>query len=354
MFESMTYEKIMADMLDEVTSAVDKREGSIIWDALAPAALELSRLYAALDKVLQEGFADTASREYLKLRAGERGLEPYPATYALALAEINADVALGTRFFCEKYNWVVTGKAADRTGLYYVRCEELGSTPNAYIGRLVPLDYIEGLTTSEILEIVEPGEDEESTEAFRARYVSSLTAQSFGGNAADYIEKALGIAGVGGVKVYPAWNGGGTVKVTVCNEKFTAPGESLISRVQDLFDPLDKQGAGVGLAPIGHVVTVAGVEERRISVSFKLSLLADREVEDLRTALADCVDEYFTELARGWSGVEQVIVRISQLESRILALNGVLDVSELKLDGLSENLILDADEIPVRGELNVE
>jgi uncharacterized phage protein gp47/JayE len=156
------------------------------------------------------------------------------------------------------------------------------------------------------------------------------------------------------VKVYPAWNGGGTVKVTVCNEKFTAPGESLISRVQDLFDPLDKQGAGVGLAPIGHVVTVAGVEERRISVSFKLSLLADREVEDLRTALADCVDEYFTELARGWSGVEQVIVRISQLESRILALNGVLDVSELKLDGLSENLILDADEIPVRGELNVE
>jgi uncharacterized phage protein gp47/JayE len=66
------------------------------------------------------------------------------------------------------------------------------------------------------------------------------------------------------------------------------------------------------------------------------------------------VDEYFTELARGWSGVEQVIVRISQLESRILALNGVLDVSELKLDGLSENLILDADEIPVRGELNVE
>jgi uncharacterized phage protein gp47/JayE len=350
----MTYEKIMADMLDEVTSSVDKREGSIIWDALAPAALELLRLYAALDSVLQEGFADTASREYLKLRARERGLEPYPATYALALAAINVDVQPGTRFFCEKYNWSVVEKAEGQTGRYYVRCEEQGSAPNAYIGRLVPLEYIDGLTTSEILEIVEPGEDEEATEAFRARYISSLTEQSFGGNAVDYIEKALGIAGVGAVKVYPAWQGGGSVKLTVCNENFAAPNESLVSRVQDLFDPLDKQGAGLGLAPIGHVVTVCGVAERKVDVAFRLSLTSGREIEDLRMALEGCIDAYFAELAEGWADAEQVIVRISRLESRILELNGVLDVSELRLDGQSANLVLGADEIPVRGELNVE
>jgi hypothetical protein len=37
-----------------------------------------------------------------------------------------------------------------------------------------------------------------------------------------------------------------------------------------------------------------------------------------------------------------------------LELNGVLDVSELRLDGQAANLVLGADEIPVRGELNVE
>jgi uncharacterized phage protein gp47/JayE len=144
------------------------------------------------------------------------------------------------------------------------------------------------------------------------------------------------------------------VKLTVCNENFAAPNESLVSRVQDLFDPLDKQGAGLGLAPIGHVVTVCGVEERKVDVAFRLSLTSGREVEDLRTALEGCIDAYFAELAEGWADAEQVIVRISRLESRILELNGVLDVSELRLDGQAANLVLGADEIPVRGELNVE
>lgn len=38
MYEEMTYENILQQMLDRVTSDVDKREGSVIFDALAPAA----------------------------------------------------------------------------------------------------------------------------------------------------------------------------------------------------------------------------------------------------------------------------------------------------------------------------
>lgn len=42
MFESMTFDYIMEEMLAEVSSEFDKREGSIIYDALAPAAVELA------------------------------------------------------------------------------------------------------------------------------------------------------------------------------------------------------------------------------------------------------------------------------------------------------------------------
>ena len=48
MYENMTYENILAGMLERVASPVDKREGSLVWDALAPAAFELARLYQAL------------------------------------------------------------------------------------------------------------------------------------------------------------------------------------------------------------------------------------------------------------------------------------------------------------------
>ena len=64
MFEEMSFELIMNRMLSRVNTDVDKREGSIIWDALAPAAAELALMYIQLDTVLNEAFADTAKREY--------------------------------------------------------------------------------------------------------------------------------------------------------------------------------------------------------------------------------------------------------------------------------------------------
>ena len=52
MFEDMTYEVILKRMLDRVKNSIDKREGSIIYDALAPAAVELSIMYDELDTSL--------------------------------------------------------------------------------------------------------------------------------------------------------------------------------------------------------------------------------------------------------------------------------------------------------------
>ena len=68
MFENVTFEAILEAMLDRVPNTLDKREGSIIYDALAPAAAELQNAYIALDMVLNEGFADTASWQFLVRR----------------------------------------------------------------------------------------------------------------------------------------------------------------------------------------------------------------------------------------------------------------------------------------------
>lgn len=351
MFEQMTYEKLLADMLGEVNSRVDKREGSIIWDALAPAALELAKFYQALDEVLRQGFADTADREYLTLRARERGLTPHPATPAGALAEIKGEVAPGARFFGGGFNWTVERRLGENE--YLLRAEEAGSAPNSALGRLTPLEYQENLISAEITDIVEPGADEESTEDLRARYMAALSEQSFGGNRADYIEKAGKIAGVGAVKVYPAFAGGGTVKLVVIDSEFRAPSAALIEKVQNIFDPPENSGLGLGLAPIGHKVTVCGAEARPVEVSVNLVLAAGYQLANVREAVSACVDGYFAELTRSWASEQQTILRISQLEARLLQLPGVLDLSELEFDGEAANLQLLSAEFPVRGDLNV-
>lgn len=351
MFEQMTYENILAAMLDSVASQVDKREGSIIWDALAPAAYQLSLYYAALEQVLADGFADTASREYLCLRARERGITPHPATHAGAKAKIVGNVAAGQRFLCGDYAWTLEQKLADNE--YLLRCEQAGSAPNTTLGRLTPVEYMAAVSAAEILDIIEPGEDEETTEALRARYMADLTEQSFGGNRADYIAKALAITGVGAAKVYPAWQGGGTVKLTILGADNKPPDESLVTKVQNVFDPPESQGEGLGLAPIGHVVTVAGVTSRTVNLAATLTITAGLGWEDVKSRVLAAADAYLAELTAGWAAAEHLTVRLSQLEARILAVDDILDVSGLTINGAAANLPLASDEIPVRGEFNV-
>lgn len=52
MYETQTFETIMDRCLSRVSSSVDKREGSVIYDALAPACAELATLYTELSNIL--------------------------------------------------------------------------------------------------------------------------------------------------------------------------------------------------------------------------------------------------------------------------------------------------------------
>ena len=186
MYEDKTYEAILQEKLARVASSLDKREGSIIFDALAPNSLESAMIYVALDTVLNETFADTASRDYLIMRCAERGITPLPATCAVGIGEFSMDIPVGTRFSCDKYNWAVTEKIESLK--YYLTCETAGADPNSYTGQLIPIEYIEGLATAELTSIVINGEDEEATETLRLRYLNSFENQSYGFNRGQYIE----------------------------------------------------------------------------------------------------------------------------------------------------------------------
>lgn len=350
MYESQTYDAILARMLYTVPDTLDKREGSIIYDALAPVAAELAQAYIEMDVVLNESFADTASREYLKKRAAERGLSPAMATYAVAKGEFNIDISIGDRFNCGDYNYTATEKIS--TGTWKLTCETAGSIPNGNIGTLIPIDYINGLETAQLTEILIPGENEEETEAFRERYFATLSTKSFGGNKADYIEKVNTISGVGGVKVYPVWNGGGTVKLVIINSEFGKASNALIDMVQTAIDPTVNQGMGDGLAPIGHVVTVSTVTNISIDILFSITYQDGYTFEDIESYITSMIDAYFLELCKTWANSDSLIVRISQLESRLLNVTGILDVIGTTINGVASNLSLEADTIPVRGIVN--
>ena len=355
MYENITVDDILQRMLNRIPNSFDKREGSIIYDALAPAAVELKQMYMEMDTILNETFADTASRENLIKRAAERGLTPYEATKAVVIGEflpITTEIPVGNRFSCEGVNYVITKKISD--GRYYLECETAGVVGNIGSGTLLMVDNVNNLTSGNIVSVSIYGEDEEETETFRNRYFQSLQTDAFGGNKSDYKSKTKSQAGVGGVKVYGAseWNGGGTVKLVVQTNQFTVPTQTLIDKLQTDFDPTENAGDGYGIAPIGHVVTIVPVDLTTVNITIDIVYDENYNWSIVQSDVEDAIDNYFLELNKDWENQEHIVVRIAQIESRLLNIEGILDVGNTTLNGRAENLQVDKDSIVSRGTIN--
>lgn len=395
MYEDTTYEAILQRMLARVPDRFDKREGSVIWDTHSPTAIELQILYIELDSVLREAYGDTASREFLILRCRERGIHPREATKAVLKGVFvpgSIDVA-GQRFNIGDMNYVVRGKIAD--GEYQVECETAGKAGNQFFGAMIPMEYIKGLQSAELTGILIPGEDEEGTEELRQRYFSSFRENAFGGNRADYLEKTNAIPGVGRTKVTRVWNSdvspadmipkegvetwydgikgtlsgdvrhwldsvfqaakqkkltiGGTVLLTIIDSEFGPASETLVEAVQAAIDPEVNAGEGFGLAPIGHVVRVESAAARTVDIRTDITFEPGYGGGSLQAPIEDAIAAYLLELRKGWAEASSLVVRISQIDNRILNVPGIIDVQETLVNGARGNLELGEYEIPVLG-----
>lgn len=352
-YEDMTYEFILNRMLDKIPDGMDKKEGSIIYDALAPAAAELAIMYIEFQTILNESYADTASRDYLIKRAAERGIVPHEATNAVLEAHFTPtelDIPIGARFNCDDLNYTVISKISN--GKYQLKCETLGIEGNKILDTLIPIDYIEGLETSELTNILIPGEDEEDTERLRERYFSSFENNAFSGNIADYIEKTNSIDGVGSTKVTPIWNGGGTVLLTILDSNFNKASDALLSIVKNEIDP-DPSGDGLGLAPIGHHVTINTVQEVGITISANIEFETGIAFNSLKSSIEGVLKDYLLELRKTWANNEGLLVRISQVENRILNIDGIVDISNTTINDAQANFSLSKYEIPVLESVSV-
>lgn len=334
MYREQVQDIILERMLERVGARYDKREGSIIWDALAPAAVEFQNFFYALAAVLDEVFPDTATRKYLIKHCTERGIEYYKASPAVVLGEFTpttVDVPIGERFSHEDLNYVVTEKVGD--GLYHLKCETVGSIANGQTGRLIPIGYINGLETANIVEIVVPGEDDESTESLRARYFDSLKSEPYGGNKKDYRDWVLAIAGVGGCKIYSGseWNGGGTVLVVVQDSQYGVPADGFVNDIQTIIDPETNSGEGKGIAPVGHFVTVVPVNVETINFEFTLDYNSGHSWDTVKLDVEKAVDDYIAGLNERWQNNDHIVIRIAHIESALLDIPGVLDVKNTRL-----------------------
>ena len=230
-------------------------------------------------------------------------------------------------------------------------CEQSGDIGNSHIGEIIPIQSIEKLSSAKITEVLIPGEDEESEEDFRKDYYDSFNNISYGWNKAMYKTYVDGLQGVGGVLVLPHTNGnletqGGHVALIIESSTYGVPSQELIANVKNILDPTD--GNGDGAVSIDHCVHCIGCGKTVVNVESSFTYETGYNFAMLKDAIEKTIDDYFLSLNKLWED-EQVIVRIAKLESALIGIKGILDVSDTKLNGNTTSLTIDRNNIVERG-----
>lgn len=373
---SISVDYLLNRALALVPDTLDKRQGSVIYDALAPCCHLMMDYYIKLRNAYLDTYALTATGDALDKKTAEHGIIRFPASAAVKIGVFKDEenspilIPLGSRFsivsedtamFYYAYD-VLVADNAPVPGSYLLRCETPGVVGTTYTGPLSSINYISRLHSAEMTSIYLAGEDAESDEDLRTRFFYLLQTPPFAGNVSAYYSMIKGLPDIGAVQVYPTWNGGGTVKCSILNSSYGTASQQLLDYVKNEIDPSDYEGNGWGLAPIGHSVTISTPDEITVNIEFTIELANGILLAQAETAIQSAISAYLYSLRENWDiaiSRDNYYCNVyrSQIVSAILSVTGVVNVTDLTINEMDADLVLAqtgiTQEIPVLGDVTI-
>lgn len=333
----MEFKEILESALANVPDTIDKQEGSIVYTTIAPVAYELAKAYWVISWLTNLIYPDTSEGEWLDRITDMFGLTRKPATNAIRrIFTYNQSgapmtVPVGSRFRIEDLSLEIIEQIA--VGQYKAKAEQSGIVGNQYNGPCLAISNIADLGSVMLDEVMIQAVDQELDEELRERFYTKVRTSPFGGNIADYEQGTLGIEGVGAVKVFPIWNGPGTVLLIIGDESQRSATNTLVERVQEVFQPAGNQHSGK--APIGAIVTVATSTSLTINISAAVIVDTGASFVIVKPLIEAAIREYI----KGITFTDS-IVYLSRLTVAMLNVEGVVDVRDVKINGATSNLAL--------------
>jgi uncharacterized phage protein gp47/JayE len=334
---SQTYEEILQGMLDRAPDNVDKREGSIIYDALAPCAFFLAQQQFLIDNYIDLMFVDTAVGEYLDKAATDHGITRKSAAAAIRQVNTTKPVDIGTRWAINELTYIITELVSPNQ--YKAECTTPGIVGNQYYGALSPLSTV-STVEAVIDKVLLAGTDEETDGALRERIFDKIRKPATSGNVHQYRQWAMECEGVGAAKVFPLANGPGTVKVVITDSNRKAAGPDLVNLVADYLDEV---------RPIGADVSVVSAQEKGINVYAGIKLKNGLNLGTVQNLFEEALAEHLQDNAFDVS-----YISLAKVGSLLLNTAGVEDFDGLLINGVAGNQELQDEEIAVLGTVTLE
>lgn len=342
-----TENAIKQRMLNNTPSDLDSREGAFIYDSVSPVALELAQTYVTLGVNEDKYFIDTTYGTYLDRKVAEQGLTRKPAVAASGNVTITGQegsaIYIGDKVSSSSAAYTVTeGKVIGITGTetILIECDIAGIIGNCPPGAInfFPL-ALPGISSVTNNDAFDNGYDAETDKELRERYYEKVRTPPTSGNKSHYINWAKEIVGVGDAKVYPLWDGNGTVKVVLIDSNKTGVDQSLIDEVAEHIE--DNR-------PIGATVTVLSATELPIDVSATLTISSDYTIEQVKTNIEMGITDHLKEIA-----FISAYVSYAKIGSIIMSSAGVLDYSSLLVNAGTVNVTIGDEQVAVLGTVTI-
>lgn len=344
-YNNRTAADILTEMLANARDDIDKRQGSVAHDMLAPAAHEIEMLGWELEATYLQGFLDTATDEALDFHAHELGLTRKPAVAAVGTANITGTdgtiIPKGYRFLTASgIEFTADNQMTIAGGIANIQVTAVvpGESGNIGIAELIDHERnIAGINTVSNNEVFIGGVDAEDDDSLRERALFKARKPITSGNANHYKLWATDIEGVATAKVFPTWNGPNTVKVVLIADDGGAPDQTIID---DAIAYIERE------RPIGATVTVLPIEEVPLSINATLTLQGDLAVSDVQEAVIQSISAYFLSESDGG------VIRYTRVGEAILDVPGVIDYENLLVNGATSNVTLSEEQVAIVGEVS--
>jgi uncharacterized phage protein gp47/JayE len=347
MFEEQTYDAIMQRLLNNVSADVDKTEGSLIYDALAPVALELAQAYVELDNILQIVFAQTSYGEWLDKRAAEFGIYRKTGTKATGQVKFTGTdgtvIPAGTIVQTEaalQFQTIAEVTISGGIATANIEALEIGSTYNVPANTITILPVsIVGITSVTNESPTTGGTNDEDDTSLLNRLLIKVQLPVTSGNVNHYKLWALDVAGVGDAKVFPLWSGAGTVKVVIIDSNKHPASADIVNAVASYIE--DNR-------PIGASVTVESAQALNIDITATITRDTNYTLEQVTANVNSKITAYLQSIA-----FKQNIVSYARIGSLLLDSTGVLDYSNLTINGGASNITVGDEQVAVLGTVTL-
>ncbi|ENY8956203.1 baseplate assembly protein [Clostridioides difficile] len=337
MYSSQTYDVVKNRTLSNIDLEVYKGEGSFLSDMVSPVNSELAKFYIELSYLHKKAFIEDNFDDFLDKRVNEFGV--YRKLGTEATGEVTFEGKVGTVIpngTIISYNELLFVVIKDivisseiEQNISPVQALEIGIRYNIPANTEFKLDEINGITKIYNNADFKGGTEIETDEELKERFYKIQKNQATSGNKAHYEAWALEVEGVYNAKIYPRWDGPGTVKVLIFGENNQAVDSEVIERCREHIEEE---------MPIGPTLIVLTPTVLDISISATIKLEAGYTLDFVKESFLESINSYLINVNK-----EIIYTKVSAI---LASIEGIHDFSNLLLNNKVENIIFEEDKVP--------